>query len=101
MHGCKHHQLPTIFFPQTHILAADDLVLVVLAGKDDQVGLDDATTQAQHQVEGGLLLDVVVGQCATILQLLAGKNQTLLIRGNPVSLWCMVCGSVWDKAFDA
>ena len=39
-----------------------------------------ATTQAQHQVEGGLLLDVVVGQSATVLQLLAGKDQTLLVR---------------------
>ena len=41
-----------------------------------------ATTQAQHQVEGGLLLDVVVGQGAAILQLLAGKDQALLVWGN-------------------
>ena len=39
-----------------------------------------ATAQAQHQVERGLLLDVVVGQGAAILQLLAGEDQTLLIR---------------------
>jgi len=38
-----------------------------------------ATTQAQHQVEGRLLLDVVVGQSATVLQLLAGKDQALLV----------------------
>jgi hypothetical protein len=31
-------------------------------------------------VEGGLLLDVVVGKSATILKLLASKNQTLLVR---------------------
>ena len=30
-------------------------------------------------MEGGLLLDVVVGQGATILELLAGKDQSLLI----------------------
>lgn len=35
-------------------LAADHLVLVVLAGQDLQGGLDDAATQAQHQVQGGL-----------------------------------------------
>ncbi len=38
------------------------------------------TTKAEHQVECGLLLDVIVAQGATILQLLASKDQTLLIR---------------------
>jgi hypothetical protein len=33
-------------------------------------------------VESGLLLDVVVGQSATILELLASKDQALLIRRN-------------------
>jgi hypothetical protein len=33
-------------------------------------------------VEGGLLLDVVIGQGAAILQLLAGKDQPLLVGGN-------------------
>jgi hypothetical protein len=33
-------------------------------------------------VEGGLLLDVIIRESATILKLLAGKNQALLIRGN-------------------
>jgi hypothetical protein len=28
------------------------------------------------------LLDVVVGECAAILQLLSGKDQSLLVRGN-------------------
>jgi hypothetical protein len=40
------------------------------------------TTQAEHQVEGGLLLDVVVRQGAAILKLLASKDQTLLVRGD-------------------
>jgi hypothetical protein len=39
-------------------------------------------TQAQHQVECGFLLDVVVGQGAAILQLLASEDQTLLVRGD-------------------
>ncbi len=33
-------------------------------------------------MESGLLLDVVVTQSATILELLSGKDKTLLIRGN-------------------
>lgn len=40
------------------------------------------TTKAEHQVEGRLLLDVVVGQSPAIFQLLASENQTLLIRRN-------------------
>jgi len=45
-------------------------------------GLDKdlhASTQAQHQVKGGLLLDVVVRQCAAIFQLFASKNKALLV----------------------
>jgi hypothetical protein len=34
-------------------------------------------------VERGLLLDVVVGESAAILQLLTGEDQTLLVRRNP------------------
>ena len=33
-------------------------------------------------MEGGLLLDVVVGEGAAILKLLASENQTLLVRRN-------------------
>jgi hypothetical protein len=40
------------------------------------------TTEAQHQMQGRLLLDVVVAQCATIFQLLASEDQALLIWGN-------------------
>jgi len=48
-------------------------------------GLDKdlhATSQAKHQVQGGLLLDVVVGKGPAILKLLASKDETLLIRRN-------------------
>ena len=38
-----------------------------------------AAAQAQHQVQGGLLLDVVVRERAAILQLLAGEDQALLV----------------------
>lgn len=33
-------------------------------------------------MQGALLLDVVVGQSASILQLLTSEDQTLLVRGN-------------------
>ena len=50
-----------------------------LSGK----GLDEdlhTTTEAKHQVESRLLLDVVVRESAAILQLLSGEDKTLLIR---------------------
>ena len=48
-------------------------------------GLDEnlhATTQTEDQVKGRLLLDVIVGKGATILELLAGEDQALLVRGD-------------------
>merc|ERR1712010_370104 len=41
-----------------------------------------ATTKTEDQVKGRLLLDVVVGQSPAILQLLAGEDEPLLIRGD-------------------
>ena len=41
-----------------------------------------STTETEHQVKGGLLLDVVVRQGTTILKLLAGKDQPLLVWGD-------------------
>jgi hypothetical protein len=40
------------------------------------------TTKAEHQVEGRLLLDVVVSESAAILELLASEDQALLIWRN-------------------
>ena len=48
-------------------------------------GLDKdlhTTTETKDQVESRLLLDVVVRQSAAILELLTGKDKTLLIRGD-------------------
>ena len=64
-------------------LPADHLVAVVPLGQDTQGGLDDSSPQSEHQVEGRLLLDVVIRQSPPVLQLLPGKDQPLLIRGNP------------------
>jgi hypothetical protein len=62
------------------LLAANHLVLVVLASEGLEGRLDDSTAEAEDEVEGGLLLDVVVGQGTAVLQLLAGEDQTLLVR---------------------
>ena len=37
------------------------------------------STKSQHQVQGALLLDIVVGQSSAILELLSGENKTLLV----------------------
>ena len=63
-------------------LAADHLVAVVLLCKELEVRLNDTTTEAEHKVECALLLNVVVAQGATVLQLLAGEDEALLIRGD-------------------
>ncbi len=42
-----------------------------------------ATAQAQHQVQRRLLLDVVIGKRAAVLQLLAGEDEALLVRRYP------------------
>ena len=39
-----------------------------------------ATSQAQHQVQSALLLNVVVGEGSSVLKLLSGKDKTLLVR---------------------
>jgi hypothetical protein len=41
-----------------------------------------ATTKTKNQVEGGLLLNIVVRKGAAILELLASENQALLVRRN-------------------
>ena len=39
-----------------------------------------STTKTEDQVEGGLLLNVIIRKSTTIFQLFTGKDQTLLIR---------------------
>merc|ERR1739845_150587 len=41
-----------------------------------------SSPQSEDQVEGGLLLNVVVGQSPAVLQLLASEDQSLLVRRN-------------------
>ena len=57
-------------------------------------GLDEdlhAPTETEDEMKGGLLLDVIVGECPTILELFAGKNQTLLVGRDP-RVWSSVDG---------
>lgn len=51
-------------------------------GVDLLLALLGTAAQAQDQVQRRLLLDVVVRERAAILELLAGEDQTLLIRGD-------------------
>ena len=45
-------------------------------------GVLRTATQAQDEVQGGRVADVVLGDHAVVLQLLAGKDEALLVWGN-------------------
>ena len=67
--------------------SANHLFAFVGSGERGQGGLDvdgaEATAaEAQHEVKRGLLLDVVVGESAAVLKLLAGEDQSLLVGGD-------------------
>ena len=51
-------------------------------GVDLLLALLSATAKTEDEVEGGLLLDVVVRKSTAILELLAREDETLLIRGD-------------------
>lgn len=66
-------------------LSADHLVASVLSSESSEGGFNldgslTATSESEHQVEGGLLLDVVIRQGSSIFQLLSSKDESLLIR---------------------
>merc|ERR1719481_572762 len=81
--GMSASLLPAVSSPWVQpgiALPTDHLVTVVLLCQDTERGFNHPTSQPQHQVQGGLLLYVVVRQCSAILQLLSGKDETLLVR---------------------
>merc|ERR1712203_412621 len=48
-------------------------------------GLDEdlhASPESEHEMESALLLDVLVGESSSVLELLASEDQSLLIWGN-------------------
>ena len=63
-------------------LAADLLVTVVLPGQHLEGWLDGSTTKTKYQVEGRLLLDVVVRESPSVLKLLTSEDKSLLVRGD-------------------
>ena len=42
------------------------------------------SAKTKHQVEGGFLLNIIVGEGSAVLELLAGEDQTLLVWRNPL-----------------
>ena len=46
------------------------------------MGGGERTPETEDEVEGRLLLDVVVRKGAAVLELLAGEDETLLVRGD-------------------
>ena len=78
--GCLEGKLD-ITFSTNHFLA------LVLSGQSSKGGLDldlthSSSSQAQHEMESGLLLDVVVRKSSSVLQLLSSEDESLLIRRN-------------------
>lgn len=59
------------------------LVLDLLGGGVDLLlALLATATETEDEMQGRLLLDVVVGEGAAVLELLAGEDQSLLVRGD-------------------
>jgi len=70
----------------------DSLLALVLdllwGGVNLLLALLTTTTKAEDEMEGALLLDVVVRKGTTVLELLSSEDQTLLIRGNSLLVLC-------------
>ncbi|KAH3664114.1 hypothetical protein OGAPHI_004828 [Ogataea philodendri] len=63
-------------------LSANGLLTVVFGSQSLEGWLNDTTSQSKHQVQCGLLLDVVVRKSSAVLKLFTGENQSLLVRRN-------------------
>ena len=66
-------------------LSANHLIALVRSGEGSKGSLNlDAThtttSESEDEMEGGLLLDVVVGKSSAVFELLAGEDKSLLIR---------------------
>ena len=65
-------------------LSANHLLALELSGElgeiwGDLAGSGTTTSESEDEMESGLLLDVVVGKGASVLELLASEDETLLI----------------------
>ena len=68
-------------------LSANHLFALELSGKSGEIRLDfhgshTATSESQNQMEGGLLLDIVVREGSSIFELLSSEDEPLLIWRN-------------------
>ena len=61
-------------------LAADALLAVEFSGKHGKSGVIDTAPKTKDQVKRRLLLDIVVRQGSSVLELFTREDQTLLIR---------------------
>ena len=66
-------------------LSANHFLALELSGEGSQSWLDlnlshTAASESEHQVEGRLLLDVVVRKSSAVLKLLSGEDESLLVR---------------------
>ncbi len=52
------------------------------SGESLDEDLHDTASESEDEVESGLLLDVVVGEGAAVVELLTREDQSLLIRGD-------------------
>ena len=64
---------------EEEVFSMRSAVIQLRVHKSTRRGSSVSTTKSEDQVEGGLLLDVVVGESAAILELLAGEDESLLI----------------------
>ena len=65
-------------------LSADHLLALEFSGESgelwgDLAGTGTTTSKSQDEMEGGLLLNVVIGKGAAVLELLSGEDKSLLI----------------------
>ena len=68
-------------------LSANHLFALELSGKSGEIRLDlhgshTSSSESQNQMEGGLLLDIVVREGSSIFELLSSEDESLLIWGN-------------------
>lgn len=64
------------------------------SGVDLLLPLLSTTAQTKDKVQSRLLLDVVVGERTAVLELLAGEDKTLLVRGNALLVCVLLAGSL-------
>ena len=78
--GLKFKNKPYLVVLENGKLDLLSLVLNLLGGGEGLLlALLATTSQAEDEMEGRLLLDVVIGQSTAILELLAREDQTLLV----------------------